>query len=420
MKFIYKKLYSLFRCWIYTIVSVSTPAIAQENNWDLSSDTGVELRIFPKSPKYEPQLNTWQPSLMLTGAAKWQSIDGVHQTLIETFVRIDWQDNERTHIDLREAYYRYSSDSEWSVLIGATKVFWGVAESLHLVNIINQTDMLEDIDGEDKLGQPMIQFSLEKDWGTLDFFVLPFFRERYYPGENGRLRLPFTIDKHASLFDGSKDKSTLDFSLRYSHYMGAWDISFSIFNGLSREPRLATMPSEGHLFSLYDKITQYGFDVQYTTDAWLWKFETIYRNTDLDNFSAFVGGFEYTFYQILGESWDLGIIIEYQYDNRKEGSFQSQSADTIENITPNTIANNDLFYGVRLALNDIQDTALLFGITTDVNDGSSLITLEANRRINNHWTIDIEGRFFEFLAPENSLYLFKNDDFLNINITRRF
>lgn len=420
MKFIYQKSYSLFRYWIYTIISVSTPVIAQENNWVLSADTGVELRIFPKSPKYEPQLNTWQPSLMLTGAAKWQSTDGVHQALIEPFARIDWQDNERTHFDIREAYYRYSSDSDWSVLVGASKVFWGVAESLHLVNIINQTDVLEDIDGEDKLGQPMIQFSLEKNWGTLNFFVLPFFRERHYPEENGRLRLPFTIDKHASSFDGSEDKSTLDFSIRYSHYLGAWDIGFSVFNGLSREPRFAIKPSEAQFISLYDKITQYGFDVQYTTDAWLWKFETIYRNTDLDNFSAFVGGFEYTFYQILGENWDLGIITEYQYDDRKDDSFKSQSADTIESITPNTIANNDLFYGVRLALNDIQDTALLFGITTDVNDGSSLIILEANRRINNDWTIDVEGRFFGLLEPDNSLYLFKNDDFLNINITRRF
>jgi len=420
MKFIYKKSYSFLRCWIYTIISVNSPVIAQENNWNLSSDTGLELRIFPKSPKYAPQLNTWQPSLMLTGTAKWQSTDGVHQALIEPFVRIDWQDNERTHIDLREAYYRYSFDSDWSVLIGATKIFWGVAESLHLVNIINQTDVLEGIDGEDKLGQPMIQFSVEQHWGVLDFFVLPFFRERHYPGENGRLRLPFTINKHASLFDGGEDKNTLDFSLRYSHYMGAWDIGFSIFNGLSREPRFAIRPLEGHLISLYDKIIQYGFDVQYTTDAWLWKFETIYRATELDNFSAFVGGFEYTFYQILGEDWDLGIIAEYQYDGRTDDSFKPQNAGTIENITPSTMANNDLFYGVRLALNDIQDTALLLGITTDVNDGSSLITLEANRRINNDWTIDIEGRFFELLEPKNSLYLFKNDDFLDINITRRF
>jgi hypothetical protein len=34
---------------------------------------------------------------------------------------------------------------------------------LHLVDIINQTDGVESIDGEDKLGQSMMAFSLFKD-----------------------------------------------------------------------------------------------------------------------------------------------------------------------------------------------------------------------------------------------------------------
>ena len=43
------------------------------------------------------------------------------------------------------------------LLVGAAKVFWGTAESRHLVDIINQTDAVEDIDEEDKLGQPMVK-----------------------------------------------------------------------------------------------------------------------------------------------------------------------------------------------------------------------------------------------------------------------
>jgi hypothetical protein len=51
------------------------------------------------------------------------------------------------------------------------------------VDIINQTDLVENIDGEDKLGQPMVHFSYFGDWGVVDFFLLPYLRERTYPGK---------------------------------------------------------------------------------------------------------------------------------------------------------------------------------------------------------------------------------------------
>jgi len=54
--------------------------------------------------------------------------------------------------------------------------FWGVTEFQHLVDIINQTDLVENIDTEDKLGQPMINLALINDWGTVDLFIMPYFR----------------------------------------------------------------------------------------------------------------------------------------------------------------------------------------------------------------------------------------------------
>ena len=54
-------------------------------------------------------------------------------------------------------------------------MFWGVTESVHLVDIINQTDFAGDIDGEDKLGQTMLSLMLQRDWGEITAFVLPAF-----------------------------------------------------------------------------------------------------------------------------------------------------------------------------------------------------------------------------------------------------
>jgi len=97
------------------------------------------------------------------------------------YARFDSADSERTHFDIRELNYLWLDD-DWELRLGFSKVFWGATEFVHLVDIINQTDLIENIDAEDKLGQPMANLSLVQDWGIIDFFLLPWFRERTFPG----------------------------------------------------------------------------------------------------------------------------------------------------------------------------------------------------------------------------------------------
>ncbi len=102
-------------------------------------------------------------------------------------------DDDSWLIIRRELSWQLVSRS-WELRIGVRKVFWGVAESQQLVDIINQTDLVENVDGEDKLGQPMVNIALIRSWGTVDFFLLPWFRERTFPGQVGRLRFAQPVD----------------------------------------------------------------------------------------------------------------------------------------------------------------------------------------------------------------------------------
>ena len=80
----------------------------------------------------------------------------------------------RTHADLREAYFLLFGeigDGEWELRVGIDQVFWGVTESQHLVDIINQIDLVEHPNGETKLGQPMVNITYSSDWGIVEFFV---------------------------------------------------------------------------------------------------------------------------------------------------------------------------------------------------------------------------------------------------------
>ncbi len=72
---------------------------------------------------------------------------------------------QSTHWDIRELSWIHVGNG-WESRVGIRKVFWGVTEGRHLVDIINQTDQVDQVDGEEKLGQPMINLSTVRDWGS--------------------------------------------------------------------------------------------------------------------------------------------------------------------------------------------------------------------------------------------------------------
>lgn len=83
-----------------------------------------------------------QPELYLEWA------DGAQLLKFTGFARWEQHDIRRTHADIRELYWQLvKKDREFSV--GLKKISWGVTESVHLVDVINQTDAVESYDGEE-------------------------------------------------------------------------------------------------------------------------------------------------------------------------------------------------------------------------------------------------------------------------------
>ncbi|MFC6668974.1 hypothetical protein [Marinobacterium aestuariivivens] len=114
----------------------------------------LDTRLFFHSPVHSGQDDqnlsaAFQPEYY----RNWD--DGAQTFVFTPYWRLDANDDERTHADLRELFWRMESEA-LVFRAGVDIVFWGVAESRHLVDIINQTDLVENIDGEDKLGQPML------------------------------------------------------------------------------------------------------------------------------------------------------------------------------------------------------------------------------------------------------------------------
>jgi hypothetical protein len=150
---------------------------AQAGDW--SGYVAGEFLGFTENPQFSSQYNSY-----LSIAAEPEYIHEWNKgNDIFTFTPYAMGDNHdyrRTHTDIREFSWIHATQ-DWELTTGISKVFWGVTESVHLVDIINQTDLVINEDGEDKLGQPMVNLSLIRDWGVVDLFVLPGFRERTFP-----------------------------------------------------------------------------------------------------------------------------------------------------------------------------------------------------------------------------------------------
>ena len=275
---------------------------------ELTGYVALEHRQFLNNDSYAGQKLGSTPSFIAEPEYYHVSDDEQDTYTARVFVHLDPSDDERTHYDIRQLDWVHAQD-DWEVRAGISKVYWGVTESRHLVDIINQVDGVEDIDEEDRLGQPMIQLGTFQDWGTLRFFYLPYFRERTFPGRAGRLRGPLVVDTDQARYANGAKEWHPDVALRYQHTVGAWDVGLAQFHGTSREPVLRI--ENGVLVPFYEIIDQTSLDAQYTTGAWLWKLETIGRGGQGDYFGAATGGFEYTFYGVNGDH-DLGVLLEWR------------------------------------------------------------------------------------------------------------
>jgi hypothetical protein len=390
--------------------------LVQAANFEISGYAGFEWREHIEEGQFNKANNTQadrQLGLTIEPEMVWSLAEGEHTIVFKPYARIDSEDEERSHADIRELSWMTYGDA-WELTAGLSKVYWGVAESQHLVDIINQTDFVEAPDGEDKLGQPMIKFTAIRDWGTVTGFVLPGFRERTFPGEHGRFRTALLIDTDNAQYQAGEEDAHVDYAVRWNHTIDAYDVGISWFNGTSRDPIIAPNRTFDALLPFYAQINQLGLDLQATLDSWLWKFEAIYRTYDdsvknsfadfgVEDYTAATGGFEYTFYGPFATVWDWGVLAEYQYDSRENSRI--------------AIGQNDAFLGSRIAFNDAASSAILAGISQDLDSaGTQSFVMEFATRINQGLMLNVDVFLPMSNDDDNVSYQFKRDDYVQLSL----
>lgn len=390
--------------------AISAPA--QTDGFVVNAYLGAEIRVYPDDPAWPGQRDEifWPSAFgQLDMTYGWDG--GRQQIQLTPFGRYDVYDDRRTHADLREANYSYKGDG-WEVLIGAHTVFWGRAESRHLVNVINQVDLVENFDAENYLGQPMLNVNFTGDWGKLALFAMTGFRNQTFPANDGRLRGPARIAAYSPQFECAAQEWCFDFATRYENSFGPLDFGLSFFHGTNREP-LFVPTVNGEFAPFYQRMAQFGADAAYVMGNFIFKAEAIYRwgadnplVSGSDHFFATTFGGEYTWKDPFDGGYDLGLLVEYNYDDRDFSQ-------------PVTIYDNDVFAGLRFTFNDDTDTHALIGAQVDVRNGSSYIYVESSRRIGEDWRIGVEVRVFTG-NERDPLQAIDHDSYVQLKATKYF
>lgn len=385
----------------------------------LTNALEFENITFTQPPRFPNQVRSMnsialRPKLVLN----WQNTESnksVSATLTP-LLRFDPNDTARTHADFREAKFDFNL-GKTEFTLGYDYVFWGKAESAQIVDIVNQVDMLEAVGGKNKLGQPMLALRKILDIGgehsvSASVYYLPYFRERTYLGRKSRLRFGSLVDNGIATYANGASQSTPSFAGRLASTVGNLDLALSAFRGISREPIFQQILQAEKLIPVYGKISQVGFEGQITGDATLWKLEAIDRNGQFNargekqNYFATVVGIEHTLYGFGGRNADLGIIMEYAWDSRQQYA-----------LTP---LQNDIILGGRIAMNDIQDSSILFTASVDVKTRETLLRSEYKSRLTDRLFFTVETSAFLNTTPNSIMYNFRNDHYIRSSLTHRW
>ncbi len=366
-----------------------------------SGNVAVEARSFLQDSRIGDSVDD---NITLSAQPKWQwNLGRDDELTLELFARLDDREG-RQHADIRELRWLHlDGDNEWR--IGIDSVFWGVTESRHLVDVINSVDRQEGLDGEDKLGQPMIHYTRLTETGAFDLFLLPGFRPAHFADADARLTPPLPVAESLARYESDDEERHLDAALRYSASIGDHEVGLSVFRGTQREPEFLPGLQNGQpvLIPWYPLMTQWGIDLQLIVGDWTWKLEAIRRERDDADFNAVTAGFEYSFYGIFESALDLGLLLEYSSDDR----------DT-------EIFDDDWFAGLRLAFNDVQSSEILAGLLYDADRHSRSLRIEASRRLGDSWKLNLEMQAFSGVAADDPMKLFERDDYLLLELAWYF
>ncbi len=323
----------------------------------------------------------------------------------ELLMHIDFYNNELSHVDIKQLIASYSI-SNLTFKVGVDEINWSITETRSLTNIVNQVNSINSIYDDEYLGQPLVGLQILEDDFAFNIYLMPYFRERFFPPMKSRRRLALPVaDK--SIYESKKRRHHLDLAARYLHYLGDFEVALSYFRGTNRRPIMMIYHNnnEPKIQAYYPQSEQLGLTMLLSTDNTIFKSEIVTLRSQDSNYLSGDIAIEHS---ISFVDWgpDIDLFIEYLWDERKNNA--------------DTPYQNDIATTVKLNFNDLESTALRLSWIRDLSNKGNLIRLFFNRRINDSIKLNVDITLIAGTRSYDPLFFIADDDFIKISLSYSF
>lgn len=358
-------------------------------------ESGLEYRRFLHD---QSGTDTYRDSYALRGEAEWgKDVDDL-SLKGRIFANLDSQDSGRRYMDIREAYLAYDLGA-WQLSGGIGTFYWGVSETVSVVNDLNQSDIREQLDQKTKMGQPFVSAKRNFPSGSVTLFYLPVFIEREFPDR------PYPgaqVESDAIFESHNPDRAV---AMRTELFLDNSEIGLGFMSGTRRDPiLLARSATDGPILQpFYPSTKNFTVDgVTFLGDLALKGELKLGRELD-ERFTAVNVGFEYPL--ATGTDWirRTDLIAEYVRDDREE--------------LAGSLGQRDLFAGLRAALGSLAQAELRWVLGYDLEHHSRFMDLQLTYRLSDHVQARLQSVSFSNVArADPHLFPVRNEDYVALEI----
>jgi len=405
-------------CAAAVLVAITTSSTARAE-WTVDSrgEMGLETRVFTPDDDSGTQDQNVAAAARLQVDAK----EGPFRLRFRGFVRHDETDRGRSAAFPEEAWAQWRGD-RFSLTVGWDMVTWTATEAFHPADVINSRYFDSNVEGFEKIGEPLAQLRMKLGQGAVSAYFMPFFTSPIFPSPRSRLSftgpgVPFGkslwLNRDGEISDG---RWGAQWAANVQQTVGDADISVHVLQNQDRyNPVVGIDPTQGKLRPLFAPLTQVGGTYQQVVEGVILKAELAYRMF-ADPTTGPSANFVALDERQLSESRDHGAVavgLEYavSLENGWESTFIVEGQTIFaegkgwrgnERIRHQlNLFQRDLMGGIRLAFQDVADSALLLFAIVDLESPEQVFgNLAYTRRIGEEWSLKTGIRFFN-LPPKD-------------------
>lgn len=340
--------------------------------------------------------------------------------VLRGFTRLDALDDTRNIVNLQEGYVGFTTD-RISLRLGSQIINWSATEAFHPADILNSRNLDSDIENQEKLGEPMVEFRLRFLQGEIGAYFMPLLVAPKVPESGSRLSVvPGGLVLGEELWidrDGrpTEENFAPQAAAHVTQTIGRADVGLHIVDHADRHtPTFTEDPESGDVRPTLHWVTEVGLTYVQVAGPLIMKVEAarrMFRKLDPDADTEFdiedvpdhdkvAVGLEYGWTTAAGHDATLiaegQTVLEASRDERKQLD----------------VFQRDVLVGYRHAFNDVSAREVFVAFISDIETPNEYVfALRYAQRVTDVWSVggSVHSlRLFERAIQELQLTLTRN------------